>query len=101
MLIFWLTFQTVFFLYSFLGNAKGPVSPTGLLIDLVGYVTKPLEVVIVVAGMSLCLLGYFLLRKVRGLDLWQQLLIATLVALTSAAAFGLSVKVACDLFDQP
>jgi len=107
LLIFWTTFQIVFFLYSTLDGLVGAgqvgpsLDPFAFLTDLVRYIFKPLELVIVAAGMLLCAMGYVSLRRVRGLQLWQQLLIATTIAFTSAVSFGLVVKLACDLFGQP
>ena len=107
MVIFWITFQIVFFLYGQLdkqvgAGQEGPgIDPAVFLIELVQYIFKPLELVIVAAGMLLCSAGYIALRQVRRLQLWQQLLTATMIALSSAGFFGLTIKVACDLFGQP
>lgn len=101
MIIFWITFQIVFFLYGVLGKAEGRIAPMSFLINLGQYIIKPLELAIVAAGMLLCTAGYVLLKRARGLQLWQQLLIATMVALFSAGIFGLAVKLICDWFGEP
>ena len=60
LLIFWTTFQIVFFLYSTLDGLVGAgqvgpsLDPFAFLTDLVRYIFKPLELVIVAAGMLLC-----------------------------------------------
>ena len=95
--IFWLAFQIVFFLYGN-GDRLELESTASLMIGLVEYITRPVELTIVAAGAALCFTIYFIIREVRHLEFWHQLPIVALIALISAACFSVAVSAICKQF---
>jgi two-component system LytT family sensor kinase len=100
-ILFWLAFQLVFYTYGILGDLGQAVSPGKLLRGFLHYVTMPLELAIVGVGMAISLAVYFILRRVRRLRPWAQLLAAALVALACALSFTAAVSLLCTWFRVP
>ena len=98
LLVFWIAFQTVFFLYGILRNEAAAIRPAALLRDIVMYIFHPAELAIVGVGILICLAIYATLRGLRHLSLWTQLLVTVFGAALGAACFSVAVSIMSILF---
>jgi signal transduction histidine kinase len=99
--VFWLAFQAVFFTYGTLSAEDQTVSASTLLQGLLVYLTRPAELAIIAVGAAICFAVYLILRRVRRIALWQQLMTAVLAAVASAACFSMAVSALLDWFGLP
>lgn len=97
---FWVAFQLIFYTYGAFAQDEA-VSGRRLLVGLVRYVAQPVELLIVAAGAALSLATYLVLRGLRGISLWKQLVAAIGLAILSAAYFTVAISLLCGWFGVP
>ena len=100
LVVFWVAFQVIYFTYNAFTKDEPP-SGQQLLLNIVHYLTLPVELLIVAAGAALSLVTYAVLRRLRGIGLWKQLIAAVGLAVISAAGFAVAISLLCDWFGVP
>lgn len=100
MALFWLCFQIFYFLFHELDARAGPVSLERLLAKFADYIVLPFELALVGVGFVLTTGTYLVLRHLRRLPLWEQMLAAAGCGLVMAGMFMLAVALFCQTLVQ-
>ncbi|MBO9671135.1 MAG: histidine kinase [Sphingobium sp.] len=100
LLVFWAMFQFVFYVFYALSQGA-TLNPATVLIQVAIFTARPIELLVVGCGATLCLLMYIGIASLRERSTIVQAMAALGATVAGAFAFTWIVRLSLDLFNEP
>ena len=98
-LIYWIAFQTIFYAYIVLADARNSLQPGRVIWHFLLFVIRPSELAICGFGALICFGIYVAVQRIRQLPLTVQFCAGFLLMLLGALAFSLSIELVFSVLD--